>query len=316
MQFMTKTGNMKQSTGHVVMIRPKHFGFNIETAGSNVFQSNDTSLSSEDVSRRAVDEFDLFVDLLREHGIEVLVIEDSDEPFKPDAIFPNNWFSTHEDGALITYPMFSPARRHERREEVIGEIGLHYEIGKRYSFEQYEENEQFLEGTGSLVLDRVNGIAYACLSPRTDLELLDKFCVLRGFEKVTFHAFAKGEAIYHTNVVMALGEDFAVICAECIADEKEKKEVLRRLSASGKEIIEITEQQMFDFAGNMLELKSKDGENLCVMSLRAYQSLDGSQIKRLEKHSTIVSGSLEIIEQYGGGSARCMIAENFLTPKD
>ena len=303
---------MHQTTDKVIMIRPKHFGSNPETAASNTFQSTKYDTDEEQVSESATAEFDALVSILRENGVEVKVIEDTEEPPKADAVFPNNWLSTHGDGAIVTYPMFSTQRRSERREDIIEELRKEYPIGRRYAFEQYEEQDQYLEGTGSMVLDRVNRIVYACISDRTNVMVLNKWCVLRGFEKVTFHAYSKGVAIYHTNVVMALGEEFVVVCLKCIPSEGERAELVESFSKTGKEIIEISTDQMNSFAGNMLQLSTRNGGKILVMSTTARTSLSSTQIKTLEKYNTIVTGDIPTIEKYGGGSVRCMIAENFL----
>jgi hypothetical protein len=241
----------------------------------------------------------------------VLVIEDSDEPNKPDAIFPNNWITTHEDGSLITYPMFSKIRRNERREEVINHLETDFLFSNRYAFEHYEDEHQFLEGTGSMVLDRVNRIVYACLSPRTSIELLDKFAVLKGYEVVRFKAQSAGVDIYHTNVMMAMGHDFVVICMDAIGDEEDKEVVLSMFKKTGKEVVEITIEQMNSFAGNMLEVESLEGEPYMVMSEQAFNALTDHQISKISNHAQILAVPIDTIEKYGGGSARCMITEIF-----
>jgi len=294
------------------MIRPKRFGFNPQTANNNTFQSNSGDMPVDEISRRAVHEFDKLVGVLRVNGVVVDVFEDSAEPAKPDAVFPNNWISTHEDDVIITYPMFSELRRHERRKVVIDAISEKYLVTRKYAFEQYEEKSEFLEGTGSMVLDREHKILYACISKRTDIRMLDKFCVLRGYSKVTFTAISDEVAIYHTNVMMALGEEYVVICIDSIPDEDERKEVIESLSSTGKKIIEITMKQMNAYAGNMLQLQTKSGHPILVMSEQAYQSLRRSQIKMMEKFNSLVHCPVKTIESYGGGSVRCMIAENFL----
>lgn len=296
------------------MIRPRHFGYNTETAASNTFQRDTGEVDSAEISRRAVAEFDDMVDALRTNGIHVDVFEDTDEPVKPDAVFPNNWFSTHADGSLITYPMFSPSRRNERRADILDALAGKYDVTRRYAFEQFEEQDLFLEGTGSLVLDRVHHIAYACLSDRTDIRMLDKFCVLKGYRHVPFVALADKVRIYHTNVVMALGTGYVVICLECVPDENHRKALVSAFEETGKEIIEISYEQMTSFTGNMLQLKSSAGQPVCVMSQQALDSLTPAQRTRLEQYNPIVSSPLFVIETYGGGSARCMIAENFLKP--
>ncbi len=298
------------------MIRPKHFGYNAETALNNVFQHRDSALSPEQIAARAVEEFDALVATLRENGIWVDVIEDTDTPVKPDAIFPNNWFSTHADGTLVTYPMLSKVRRTERRQDIIDTLSARYRVAKHYSFEVYEEQEMFLEGTGSLVLDRVQHIAYVCISPRSEISLIEKFCILFGYQPCMFHAVYEGQAVYHTNVVMALCTTYVVICLECIPERNEIERLKKFFTESEKEIIEISADQMAAFAGNMIQLQSQRGEQLCVMSARAYKALTKEQIARLEKHNRILYRDVDVIETYGGGSARCMIAENFLPGRE
>lgn len=299
------------------MIRPAHFGFNEETAENNAFQVNDKSLSPLEIKSLARQEFDQFVNLLRSKGVNVMVVEDNPDVKKPDAVFPNNWISFHEDGTLITYPMFSDIRRKERDESVIKTIEEKFKIVHRYSFEQYEFEDQFLEGTGSMILDRQNKIVYACISPRTDVRVLNKFCVLRGFDSVVF--FAKddsGNDIYHTNVMMALGTNFAVINLDAIVNEEERSKVVDRLKSTNKEIIEISHGQMNAFAGNMLQVKTNLGLlPLLIMSASAYESLTKSQIESLEKFNEIIFLPIPTIEKYGGGSVRCMMAEIFLPRK-
>ena len=302
-----------QITGTVFMIRPRHFQYNPETAGSNTFQRKEGGLPEGEIEGKAREEFDEMVLSLRNSGIEVLVYEDTDKPKKPDAVFPNNWITTHEDGSLITYPMHAPSRRAERREDIITDLEKTYEVTKRYSFENSEEQDMFLEGTGSMVLDRQNRVVYACLSPRTDIRLLDRFALLMDYKKCIFHAYNdQGRAIYHTNVIMALGEEFAVLCTASITDVSERKRVLENLKISGKEVIDISFKQMHSFSGNMLQLQSKGGDPLIAVSVAAMKSLDREQLERLEYHGKLLPVKIPTIENYGGGSVRCMIAEIFL----
>lgn len=305
-------GNTKQTTSTILMIRPRHFGFNTETAENNTFQTTDLSDNADEMKSKALKEFDHMVDQLRNARIHVIVIEDSDDPNKPDAIFPNNWITTHEDGSLITYPMFSRIRRNERREEIIEYLESDIPFSKRYAFEHYEEENLFLEGTGSMVLDRVNRIVYACLSPRTSIELLDKFAVLKGYQVVRFKAQSDGIDIYHTNVMMAMGNDFVVICMDAIPEEEDKELVLSTFRKTDKEVIEISLAQMNAFAGNMLEVENIDGDHIMVMSEQAFNALNNTQISRISNHTQILAVPIQTIEKYGGGSARCMIAEIFL----
>jgi len=307
---------MQQITQNILMIRPAHFGFNQETAKNNSFQVNDHSISPLEITSMALQEFDQFVNLLRAKGVNVMVIEDNPNVKKPDAVFPNNWISFHQDGTLITYPMFSEVRRKERDESIIKEIENKFKVEQRYSLEQYEFEDQFLEGTGSMVLDRKNKVVYACLSPRTDARVLNKFCVLRGFDSVIF--FAKdetGKDIYHTNVMMALATDYAVINLQAITNEEERNKVVSRLKSTNKDIIEISNKQMNAFAGNMLQVQTNTGIPLLIMSASAYESLTKSQLESLEQFNEIVFSPVTTIEKYGGGSVRCMMAEVFLPRK-
>jgi hypothetical protein len=290
------------------MIRPVNFGFNEQTAGSNAFQNRDAE--QQQVQDKALAEFDSLVSTLRANGVEVIVIDDTPEPHTPDSIFPNNWVSFHQDGNVFLYPMMAENRRLERREDIIMQLEDEFKIKHIIDLSRFEHEHKFLEGTGSMVLDRENKIAYACLSPRTDKEVLDLFCEQSGYKPVLFHATDEnGMAIYHTNVLMCIGSKFAVICLDSIADEKEKDEFIASLKSTHKEIVAISFAQMNQFAGNMLELKSKKGESLLVMSQNAYQSLKQDQKTVLEKYCKIVYADINTIESNGGGSARCMIAE-------
>jgi hypothetical protein len=294
------------------MVRPAAFGFNEETAANNAFQVKNESLSAEEIQERALQEFDTFVNKLRAIGVEVIVVEDSADPHTPDAIFPNNWISFHQDGLVVTYPMFSSIRRKERRPEIISDLMADFSVETRIFFEDYEREEKYLEGTGSLILDRVNKIMYACLSPRTDRALTEELAQRLDYKAVIFTAVDEdGQEIYHTNVMMALGENFAVICLDVIADIMERQEVIEVLEDSGKEIIEISIEQMMQFAGNMLQVKGEDSSYL-VMSQAAYDSLDEEQIEEIEQYTKILSSPIPTIEELGGGSVRCMMAEVFL----
>ncbi len=307
---------MDQVTNNIMMIRPKHFGFNEETAKNNSFQSNDSSLDSDTISQVALQEFDNFVEALKAKDINIHVIEDTDTPIKPDAVFPNNWISFHEDGMVLTYPMYSKLRRNERRQDIIEQIELSYIIDKNYTFEHYEDEDLFLEGTGSLILDRQNKIAYANLSQRTDLQLFEKWCILKGYEKVHFLAKDRaGNDIYHTNVMMALGRSFVVICLECVPESKEKENLLRALKTTSKDIIDISLDQVESFAGNMLQVKSNKGIPYLVMSKASWIVLSEDQKANINKHTDVILGDIPTIEKYGGGSVRCMMAEIFLIKK-
>ncbi|MDB5143934.1 MAG: amidinotransferase [Mucilaginibacter sp.] len=299
---------MSQTTSTILMIRPVNFGFNEQTAGSNAFQNR--SVAQQQVQDKALTEFDNLVNVLQENGVEVIVIDDTPEPHTPDSIFPNNWVSFHQDGNVFLYPMMAENRRLERREDIIMQLEDEFKIKHVIDLSRFEHENKFLEGTGSMVLDRENKIAYACLSPRTNKEVLDLFCSQSGYKSVLFHAVDEnGLDIYHTNVLMCIGSKFAVICLDSIADGKEKAEVIASLNATHKEIVAISFAQMNHFAGNMLELKNKAGENLLVMSQNAYRSLNEDQKTTLQKYCKLLYADINTIENNGGGSARCMIAE-------
>ncbi|SEG19104.1 citrulline utilization hydrolase CtlX [Flavobacterium urumqiense] len=311
---------MKQTTNSILMIRPVAFRMNEQTAVNNYYQKVLDGLLPATVNAKAQQEFDTFVDKLRAQGVDVTVVDDTLNPDTPDSIFPNNWISFHENGDVALYPMFAENRREERREEILDMLeDKGFVINNIVDYTSAEEDGFFLEGTGSLLLDRGNRKAYCALSPRADEELFIEFCEDFDYAPVIFEAFqtVNGERklIYHTNVMMCLGETFAVICSDCIDDKKERKMVLDNLKENGKEIILITEAQVNNFAGNMLEVRGADDKRYLVMSTSAYQSLTPKQIAQLKNHAEIVSSSLDTIEACGGGSARCMMAEIFL-PKN
>lgn len=314
---MEKVGReQRQITDQVVMIRPWSFRMNEETAVNNYFQQSGDQLPAT-VIANAQQEFDGLVEKLRLKGIKVLVLEEGEDCNTPDALFPNNWISFHSDGTVALYPMYAENRRLERREDVLEELeDLGYAIESIQDYTEAENEGVILEGTGSLLLDRVNQLAYCALSERAHEELLDEFCEDFGYMPIAFGAYQTvGEErlpIYHTNVMMCLGEDFAVICLECIDDKKERKFVRQQLVDSGKEVIALTEAQIHQFAGNMLQLKGEGGQGFLVMSSAAFNSLTGQQLKTLEKYTQIVHSPLGTIETLGGGSARCMLAEVFL----
>lgn len=305
-----------QTTSNILMVRPANFGFNPETAANNFYQQQDHR-NPQTINKIAQKEFDAFVDLLEVKGVKVLVIEDTHEPKKTDAIFPNNWFSTHEDGKLILYPMFSPNRRQERRKDII-EILMKkgFKISDIIDLTFFENDEQYLEGTGSLILDRVNKVAYACRSLRTHSVPLAYFGRLMEYEMVDFDATQVVDGvvspIYHTNVMMHIGTEIAVVCLDSITLASEKLKVQEFLEKTGKKMIPITAKQKFQFAGNMLELKSSEGNKLTVMSDAAYQSLGQVQVQTIERYTDISVPRIPTIEKLGGGSARCMMAEIFL----
>ena len=301
-----------QNTSHLLMIQPVNFGFNAETAVNNTFQKN----VGGNIQQKALQEFNDFVAVLRKNKVDVTIIEDTVEPSTPDSIFPNNWISFHEDGRIFLYPMFAVNRRMERKAQVLDSVKNKFAVSEIIDLSKYEADQLFLEGTGSMVLDREHKIAYACISPRTDKKILDEFCSLTNFTPVTFSSTdSTGIDIYHTNVMMCIAKTYAVICLESIADNEKRKNVIASLQKTNKEIIDISLQQLNSFAGNMLQVKNEDDELLLVMSLQAYNSLTAAQIETLQKHNHIIHSSLLSIETAGGGSARCMMAEVFLERK-
>ena len=293
------------------MIRPVQFRFNEETANDNAFQQNSTQSIAEQ-QQIAQQEFDTIVTTLENYGVSVKVISDVKESDTPDSIFPNNWMSTHQSGEMVLYPMLAENRRKEVRQDIVDLLAEEYDYDEILDWTTFTKVNQFLEGTGSLVLDRKNKVAYACISERTNLELAFNWGSVMGFEVIAFSAVdRKNKPIYHTNVMMNVGEHYTVICLECIANKEERNQVKKYLKFTEKEIIEISMQQMEQFAGNMLELSTPDGESLLVLSQSAYDSLSTEQIKTLKGYSTLVVAAIPTIEQHGGGSVRCMIAELF-----
>ena len=311
---------MPQTTNSIVMIRPVAFRMNEQTVVNNHYQKVIEGLLPATINAKAQAEFDAFVEKLRAVGVNVIVIDDTLEPDTPDSVFPNNWISFHENGDIALYPMFAENRRLERREDIfdiLEEEG--FQINDIMDYTSAEEDGIFLEGTGNIILDRENEMAYCALSPRADEELFIEFCEDFEYNPVIFEAYqtVNGERkhIYHTNVMMCIAETFAVICADCIDDKAERKMVLQKLKESGKEIILITEDQVNNFAGNMLQVRGANDERFLVMSNAAFNVLTKDQITKIEKHCKILHASLDIIEACGGGSARCMMAEVFLPKK-
>ncbi|MEC7783382.1 MAG: arginine deiminase-related protein [Bacteroidota bacterium] len=307
---------MSQVTDTVLMVRPASFRKNEETAVNNYFQE-DLALENEAINAQAQQEFDAFVTKLKAAGIHVLVLQDEKELNTPDSIFPNNWVSTHKNGDVALYPMYAENRRRERREEfftLLEDAG--FAIKNVIDYTEAEEEGLFLEGTGSIILDRDNEKAYCALSARADEDLFIEFCEDFEYLPVLFTANQtvgnERLPIYHTNVMMCIAEEFAVVCLQSIDDKKERKQVINQLKESGKEVIAITEAQMHQFAGNMLQVKNAAGKRFLVMSARAHQALDATQIASITKYCEILSSDLTTIETCGGGSARCMLAEIFL----
>jgi len=294
------------------MIRPVNFTFNTETAVNNAFQS----VQDANAQEIAVKEFNDFVSLLQKNGIDVTVVDDTPQPHTPDSIFPNNWISFHDDGSIVLYPMYAANRRQERKSHVIEKLKEHFKIRQQIDLSSYENENVFLEGTGSMVLDRKHKIAYACISQRTDSKVLDDFCVRLGFTSQTFVATdANHYPIYHTNVMMCVADKYVVICLESIADKKEREGTINVIKKTGKEIIDISLDQMNHFAGNMLQVQNKAGQRFLIMSSQAFKSLTVHQTSTIEKYNPIIHSSLDTIERNGGGSARCMMAEVFLPVK-
>ncbi len=311
---------MKQTTDTILMIRPAAFRMNEQTAVNNYYQKVLDNLVPATVNAKAQQEFDAFVEKLRAVGVNVIVVDSTLDPDTPDSVFPNNWVSFHENGDVALYPMFAENRRLERREDILDLLEDHgFHIENIVDYTSAEEDNIYLEGTGSLVLDRANHKAYCALSPRANEELVIEYCEDFEMTPVIFEAFqtVDGERrhIYHTNVMMCVGDTFAVICADCIDDKKERKMVLENLRQDGKEVILLTEAQLNHFAGNMLQVNGAGGKSYLVMSNAARQILTPDQVSKIEKHTEILSSSLDTIEACGGGSARCMMAEVFLLKK-
>jgi hypothetical protein len=302
------------ATPHILMIRPVNFGYNAETAVNNAFQ-----VAGQDgqAQEKGLQEFDQFVSILRNNGVDVVVVDDTPDPYTPDSIFPNNWVSFHADGTVCLYPMFAENRRQERKSHVLQRVKERFVIDRILDFTHYEDEQIYLEGTGSMVLDRDLKIAYACLSPRTDKVLFEEWCRDLDYQPIVFDAVdAAGKAVYHTNVVMCVADRYVVICLDSIPQLEERELVRNTIDQSGKELIEIDLDQMNHFAGNMLQVASVQGETLLVMSTQAYECLSPEQVNRLRSYNRIIHAPLHIIEMNGGGSARCMMAEMFLELKE
>ena len=308
----------KQSTSTLMMVRPVSFRMNEQTATNNYYQKVLDGLSANQVNEAAVKEFDRFVGVLENKGIDVIVVQDTKEPDTPDSIFPNNWISFHADGRIGLYPMYAENRRLERREDLFERFQNHngLNITEIVDFTEFEDHSKYLEGTGSMVLDRHFRVAYAALSERTDRKAFEHFCEVFDYVGVVFSALQTVNEerlpIYHTNVMMCVASHFAILCADTIDDPVERDMVMNMLKDSGKEVILITQEQTQRFAGNMLEVTNTDAQPLLVMSTSAFEALTSQQIERIEKYCEIVHSSLDTIEACGGGSARCMMAEVFL----
>ena len=306
-----------QTTNTVLMVEPIAFGYNAETAENNYFQ---VEQKETDIQQKALSEFKNFVEKLQAKGINVITVKDTIDPHTPDSIFPNNWVSFHQDGKVVLYPMFASNRRVERREDIIETIKNEgFSVSEIDDWSLPEVQGHYLEGTGSMIFDHDHKIAYGSVSLRLDENLFKEFCEKYGFKPVVFHSYQTVEnerlPIYHTNVMMCVADQFVVICLDCIDDELEREKVIETIKNSGKELIEISEDQMQNFAGNMLQVQNKSGEKFLVMSQSAYKSLNRDQVSAIEKYCEIIYSDLEVIETNGGGSARCMLAEVFLPKK-
>ncbi len=300
----------------ILMVRPAAFCFNKETAANNYFQNN-IAFSQNELHEKALQEFDAMVSILRKHEIEALVINDTTAPIKPDAIFPNNWFNTTKKGIINVFPMFAVSRRAEKRDDILHSLSAKYVVNDVLDWTEFEADDMFLEGTGSLVIDHKNAVLYACLSPRTHASIIEKFAKANNYKAIHFTAVdEEGHQVYHTNVMMCIGEGFAVICLDAIEKEIEKIAVSQLLQTTGHEIISVSLPQMNCFAGNMLQVKNKKDEKFIVVSQTAFNSLETEQKNRLQHFGVLLPIDVSTIEKVEGGSVRCMMAEIFLQPKD
>lgn len=306
-----------QTTSSLLMIRPASFQYNEETALSNDYQQKNTKLAAKDIITKAQEEFDEFVDILRDNDIDVLVIEDTLTPAKPDAVFPNNWISMHADGTIFLYPMKTENRRIERRLDIVEKLKQKFKVKEVIDLSAVEQEDLALEGTGSMIFDHDHQLIYACLSPRTDKAVLQSFATQIGYKPIVFHSFkTNGQPQYHTNVVMCVAETFVIICLDSITDKKERKLMEETIQSTKKEIITISRQQLEKhFAGNMLQVRNKKGNLFLVMSEQALKCLTDTQLEKIQDHCDVLTAPIYLIEEIGGGSARCMMAENFLPKK-
>ena len=302
-----------QITDTILMIRPAAFGANEETATTNFFQSPTRKLNGQSLQQSALKEFDNMVELLRNNDINVLVIDDTPIPVKPSAVFPNNWLSSSPDGIVSVFPMYAANRRLEKRDDILRMLAEKFVVKDLQDWSEFEVEGKFLEGTGSMVIDHENKVIYTCYSPRTDVSLLEKFANANKYRAIIFLAIDKnGQPVYHTNVMMMLGEDFAILCEEAIEEEWELIAVRQLLESTGHDVIRITKEQMHFFAGNMLQVKNNKGEKFLVMSQAAYNSLNEEQKEELSARNKLLPIPIPVIEQTEGGSVRCMMAEVFL----
>ncbi|HRH48032.1 MAG TPA: arginine deiminase-related protein [Panacibacter sp.] len=307
---------MSKTASEILMIRPASFGFNAETAANNVFQTAPETLTQQQVQQKAVEEFDNFIDTLRKKKIEVIVVQDTANPPKPDAIFPNNWFCTLSDGSVCVFPMYATNRRIEKRDDLLQMLTEQFKVRDVEDWSEYEAEHLFLEGTGSMIIDHAYKIIYACISPRTNKTVLEKFAHAHGYKAMLFHSKDEHKTdVYHTNVIMHLGDGYAVICMESIPDETERIALSQLLISTGHEIIPITFEQVRKYAGNMLQVQNKSGKKFTILSRSAYMSLTSEQKKIFNYHTTLLPIDINTIETVGGGSVRCMMAEIFLEKK-
>jgi len=307
---------MSTIASSILMVRPASFGYNAETAANNVFQSAAKHIPATEIQKKAVQEFDGFIKTLHKHKIDVTVIQDTPMPVKPDAVFPNNWFSTMPGGKLIVYPMYAVNRRIEKRDDLLEQLNKEFQVTDLQDWSEFEAEGFFLEGTGSMIIDHDNKLIYACLSDRTHKSLLDKFAAAHNYKAVTFQAIDEnGIPVYHTNVIMHLGEGYVVICMESIKEETERIALQQSLIATGHEIIPISFKQVRNYAGNMLQVKNSQGGKFTILSKSAFKSLTKEQKRILAIHTTLLPIDINTIETVGGGSVRCMMAELFLDRK-
>lgn len=312
-----KNNSSNNSSNTLLMIRPKNFGLNLETANDNGFQNKETSLSTHEVQALAVKEFDRFVAKLQGAGVTVQVIEDTDDPVLHDSIFPNNWFSTHADGSLVIYPMKAKNRRLEKFGQALPFLLENYKISHQYDLAIEEAEDVFLEGTGSMIFDRVNQIAYAGISERTNRHLFHEFCNKMQLTPVEFHPVDENaKPIYHTNVMLSITSDMAIICLESIKNQEERTLLLEQFERTNKTVIDVSYQQMRHFCCNVLEVTALNGEKLLTMSTKAFKAFGPEQIQHIEKYCKIIHSDLHTIEDIGGGGSRCMMAEIYLVPKN
>jgi hypothetical protein len=309
--FAARNPLKMQSTNSILMVRPAAFGYDPETASNNAFQNNPGDIAAEDLQSRAMQEFDNVATEMRANGVNLYVVEDKPSPVRPDAIFPNNWISTHEDGTVILYPMMAQNRRLERRQDVLDDLEKYFEIRRVVDLSRHENTGRYLEGTGSMVFDRTNGVVYACRSPRTNETVLKDVAKTLNYRTVVFDAVdSSGKPIYHTNVMLSIGTNYVVLADYTIPDPVERERVMAYLGGGGHRIVKLRPEQLKEFAGNVLEISGR--ERFVAMSSRAYRSLSDSQLDLIELWAKVVHFPIPTIEDVGGGSIRCMLGEIFL----